>query len=123
MKQIASITNDAKQNLSIILDSGIRVPMSLKYIPSQQGWFYSLTYQNFAVNNRRLVNSPNMLRQFRTIIPFGLCCTVLDGYEPLYQEDFSNGRVTLYILNQADVIETETLITLTLPTAVGFILN
>ncbi len=120
MKQITSITNDANQLLTMVLDDGTRVNMTLSYWPAQLGWFYSLTYGAFEVSNRRMVNSPNMLRQFRSIIPFGLCCTVLDGYELLYQNDFTSGRASLYVLNPEDIIATETLITVTLPNFVGY---
>jgi len=123
MKQITSLTNDANQVLAILLDDGTRVNITLSYCPNQLGWFYSLTYNDFVVNNRRIVNSPNMLRQFRDIIPFGLACLVVDGYEPIYQSDFVDGRAALYILNELDLVETETLITITLPNFVGYPLN
>ena len=123
MKQITSVTNDANQILAVVLDDGTRVSMTLTYCPNQLGWFYSLTYGDFQVNDRRIVNSPNMLRQFRTIVPFGLACLVVDGYEPIYQSDFVSSRAALYILNEEDVAETETLITLTLPNFVGYPLN
>ncbi len=120
MKQITSITNDANQILSMVLDDGSKVNMSLNYWPNQSGWFYSLNYGQFSVSNRRMVNSPNMLRQFRSIIPFGLCCTIIDGYELIYQDDFTSGRASLYVLNSEDLISTETLITITLPEFVGY---
>jgi len=123
MKQITSLTNDANQILAVILDDGTKVSINLTYCPNQLGWFYSLTYGEFSVNNRRVVNSPNMLRQFRTFIPFGLACLVVDGYEPIYQSDFVDGRASLYILNAEDLVETETLITVTLPNFVGYPLN
>lgn len=123
MKQITSVTNDANQILAVVLDDGTKVNMTLSYCPNQLGWFYSLTYKTFSVTNRRIVNSPNMLRQFRTFIPFGLACLVVDGYEPIYQSDFISNRAALYILNEQDVTETETLITLTLPNFVGYPLN
>lgn len=120
MKQLSSITGDPQQILNIVLDDGSRVEMFLSYWPQQSGWFYSLTYGNFSVANRRMVVSPNMLRQFRSIVPFGLCCTVIDGYEPIYQDDFSNGRASLYVLNAEDVLSTEELITTTLPNFQGY---
>lgn len=104
----------------MVLDDGTRVNMSLSFWPSQQGWFYSLVYGDFEVNNRRIVNSPNLLRQFRSIIPFGICCTIIDGYEPVYQNDFTAGRASLYVLNSSDILLTETLITITLPNFVGY---
>lgn len=121
MKKISAITSDAKQSLNLILDDSSRVSMNINYIPSQAGWFYSLAYgDSFLVRNRRLVNSPNMLRAFRNIIPFGLACTVIDGYEPVYQDDFTGGRVSLFLLNQDEVAEVETLITVTLPNFTGY---
>ncbi len=123
MKQITSVTNDASQVLSIVLDDGSKVNLTLTYVPSQLGWFYSITYGSFSCFNRRLVNSPNLLRQFRTFLSFGLACLVADGYEPVYQDDFTSGRVSLYVLNPEDILKTETLITLTLPNFVGYPLN
>ncbi len=123
MKKLTSFTNDAKQTLNLILDDESRVNMSLNYIDAQAGWFYSLTYGSFQANNMRLVNSPNMLRKFRNIIPFGLACLVSDGFEPVYLDDFTSGRVTMYLLNSTDVAETETLIIDTLPNFFGYPLS
>ncbi len=64
-----------------------------------------------------------MLRQFRNIIPFGLACVIADGFEPVYQDDFTSGRASLYLLNEADVAEVETLIIVTLPTFIGYPLS
>jgi hypothetical protein len=55
-----------------------------------------------------MVNSANMLRQIRNIIPFGLACLMTDLYEPVFIEDFANGRATLYTLNSTDVALVET---------------
>ncbi len=123
MRQITSLTDDASQILTLVLEDGTRVNMTIQYVPNQEGWFYSLTYGAFIVNNRRLVNSPNMLRQFRNIIPFGLACTVLDGYEPVYQNDFTSARVSLYTLTTQDVLDVEDLIILTLPDFTGYPLS
>lgn len=121
MKKITALTNDAKQLLNLVLDDSSKVSMSINYVPSQDGWFYSLTYGTiFQVNNKRLVNSPNFLRAFREIIPFGLACTVIDGYEPVYQNDFTSGRVSMYLLNSEDVSQVETLITITIPNFIGY---
>ena len=120
MKQITSLIDSAKQNLTIVLDSGTNVPFDIRYIASQQGWFYSFTFGEFSATNRRLVVSPNCLRAFRNIIPFGLACLSVDGYEPIYQDDFSSGRISLFVLNEEDVAETEILITETIPNFAGY---
>lgn len=111
MRQINAFTQDPKQNLTVVLEDGSKAQMSLRYVTNQAGWYYDLTYGSFSVANRRLVNSPNMLRQFRGVLPFGLALTVSDGYEPIYQDDFVTGRVLVYVLSQADVLGVEALIT------------
>jgi hypothetical protein len=101
MRLIDVLTADPNQSLTIVLDDGTKVDMTLTFKENQQGWFYSLTYGvNFSVNNRRLVNGPNIIRQFRNIVPFGLACLATDGHEPIYIDDFTSGRVSVYILNQ-----------------------
>lgn len=119
MKQITAITDDYNQQLNLILDDGSMASMSLNYVPAQQGWWYSLTYGTWGALNMRMVTSPNMLRKYRRIIPFGLCCIVLDGYEPVNLSDFISGRANLFVLNSTDVIQAETFITKTLPEFIG----
>lgn len=101
------ITNDPKQDLKLILEDGSKLQLKLVYIENQQGWFYSFIHPKLTVNNRRLVNSPNMLRQFRDIINFGLCCIVSDGSEPIFLDDFKNKRALFYTLNSTDVTTVE----------------
>jgi hypothetical protein len=42
--------------------------------------------------------------------PESVACVVSDGYEPWFKDDFSTGRVKLYVLNQIDVVEVERII-------------
>jgi len=70
----------------------------------------SLVYGTFVLNNYRVVVSPNCLRAFRGVIPFGIACDTTDGYEDLFINDFSNGRASLYLLNSDDVKSVEDII-------------
>jgi hypothetical protein len=110
MNLISAITNDANQSMRIVLDDGSKVDFSLSYKSGQQGWFFSITYAGFSIKNRRMVNSPNLLRNFKNILPFGLACTVSDNLEPIYQDDFSSQRVLLYVLNESDLVTVESTI-------------
>lgn len=103
MRQIPALTDSPYQQGTFILENGQPLQMTLWYSYNQQGWYYSFTYQSYTINNRRVVNSANMLRQIRNIIPFGIACLVTDLYEPVFINDFSSGRVTLYTLNPTDV--------------------
>ena len=107
MKKITSITSRAKQRMALVLDNNETVDFTLYYLPRQQGWFYNFTYKDLTVNCSKVVLTPNSLRQFRKIIPFGLSF-VADGYvEPFSIDDFSTGRVVMYVLNSDEVKQVE----------------
>ena len=107
MKKITSITSRAKQRMALVLDNNETVDFTLYYLPRQQGWFYNFTYKDLTVNCSKVVLTPNSLRQFRKIIPFGLSF-VVDGYvEPFSIDDFSTGRVVMYVLNSDEVKQVE----------------
>ncbi len=110
MRLINSITSDAKPKIDLVLPDSTVASLTLKYIDNQQGWYADLTYGTFAYKGFRLTVNPNILRAFRRIIPFGLALTTTDGYEALFINDFSNGRASLYLLDEVDVIEVEDII-------------
>lgn len=103
MTQITGITTTAKQTLTLVLPNGGQSQLYLEYMEGQQGWFYSISYGVWSATYRRLVVTANMLRAFRNIIPFGIGLMTSDGYEPLFINDFQNGRAQLFLLNQSDV--------------------
>lgn len=108
MRYIEIASNSPNVVIRIGLEDGGTIQLTLNFRSNQRCWFYSiLGSSGFTVNNRRLVNSPNMLRQFRRNINFGLSCVVSDGGEPWFLDDFINGRVKIYELSLADVATVE----------------
>lgn len=107
---ITNIIDNPWQTMNLKLENGQLLNFTLKYSYGQQGWFYSFTYGTYPVNNKRIINSINMLRGIRNSIPFGLACIVTDGYEPVFINDFKSGRASLYILNPSDVTLVESLL-------------
>lgn len=104
MYQIQNITTDPLQQQTVILPDGTQMVITLNFVPMQQGWFITLlTYGSFIIQGVRVVNSPNMLYQYRNVIPFGLACFSTDEREPSLQEDFSSQASILYILTAAEV--------------------
>lgn len=103
MLYIPSITDDAKQQFNIVSEAGETVSFNLYYCPRQIGWFYDISYGNFTANGLRLVVSPNTLNQWINIISFGLACSSTDGFDPYYIDDFTSGRISLYLLDAADI--------------------
>ena len=107
MTKIDTITGAARQHFTILLDDNSKVNFTLEFRANQMGWFYSAIYKNWAHYNRRLVTSLNMLRAFKNILPFGIAVITNDGLEPVFIDDFTNGRASLYLLNAADVVSVE----------------
>lgn len=107
MKQIVSLTDNARQKFEIPLDNGDIVDFSLYFYPTQYSWFFDFSYKNYTSNGNRVVLTPNALRHLKNIIPFGIAF-LADGFvEPFQLTDFSTGRVGMYVLNQDDVLEIE----------------
>lgn len=103
MLRITNITADSRQRQTIALPDGTSFEMALYFVPLQFGWFIpELTYQDFTVYGLRVVNSPNILHQFRNQIPFGLACFTDTGREAMFQEDFSSEFAKLYVLTEAE---------------------
>lgn len=107
MKLVTGLTDEPKQESTIVLDDGSRVVLLLEFRPNQRGWVYDLTWGDFELNGRRLVASPNILRQFRERLTFGLAIVTMANVEPLRQGDLADGTALVYLLNAEDVAAVE----------------
>lgn len=114
MNSITGLTTQTAQTSFILLEDGSRAELSLFYRPQQLGWFYDIRWPGnerlavpFETFGRRLVASPNMLRQYRRLIPFGLMLFTIDNLEPMGRTCFVDGTADLILLNEADVLEIE----------------
>lgn len=106
MLQIDGFTSNPRQKQTFVLEDGTRVQLTIHFIPMQYGWFITeLIYEDFTLNGVRIVNSPNMLHQFRNQIPFGLACFTRGNREPTFQEDFETQASQLYLLTADEVDE------------------
>lgn len=103
MYQVQNTTTNALQQQNLILPDGTIINFVIRYAPLQYGWFLDLSYGQFSLNGLRITNSPNMLFQWKNILPFGLACFSTEGREATQQEDFASGEATLYVLTAAEV--------------------
>lgn len=114
MNSITGLTTQPAQTSFILLEDGSRAKLTLFFRSQQLGWFYDLSWPGnaairvpFEIVGNRLVCSPNMLRQWRKLIPFGLMLYTVDSLEPMGQTCFVDGTADLILLNAADVLELE----------------
>lgn len=107
MISIDNLSNDAFQSTTIVLSDGTKVIINLNFLPAIQRWSLDVGYGDFNANGLMLTIHPNLLREWKNVIPFGLSCTTIDGADPFAVSDFSSKRSTLYVLDTSDVTYVE----------------
>lgn len=108
MLKVTNLTSDSNQKITQITEDGLEFDITLIYLSTQSGWYMTIEYEDFIVQNMRLCNHKNILRSFINKLPFGLLVDVIDGGEPYFLEDFISGRVNIYVLTTTEVQEVET---------------
>ena len=106
MQILDTISNDAKQKHTILLDKdNSQIVIRLVYKPTQIGWFMDVEYdtKDFAVHGLRVTTNLNILNQWRNVLPFGIVCYCEDAQDPLSIEDFLVKRAYLAILDEDEV--------------------
>ena len=107
MKQITEFTEDPNQQHVLIGENGEEITVNLVFIDSQTGWFIDLQYGDLIINSMRLVTSVNILHSWKNIIPFGLTVATPDKGDPYFIDDFTSGRVGIFLTNSGDRKELE----------------
>lgn len=97
MIEITKLTDSSKQKLQVIGEDGEQVLLRLTYSSTQEAWNINIEYLEKFINGLQLTVSPNILHNYKNVIPFGISCTSTDGFEPKYIEDFANGRIKLFM--------------------------
>jgi len=114
MQIITGLTSAAKQSISVPLPDGTSTSIYIEYRPQQSGWFFDIAYSagtiSFQCKGNRLCPAPNMLRQYRAILPFGISCLTAGNVEPITQTAFSGGTITLLLLDATDIATIESTI-------------
>lgn len=103
MIKLTDLNDNAKQKFFLPLDLQEKVQFRLYFMPTQSAWFFDFNYKDREFNGNKLVLGANILRMYKNIIPFGLMVSADFHIEPFKLDDFSSGRVKLYVLEKEDV--------------------
>lgn len=106
MKQILSLTDQPKQQFNISVPGYDVATIYMEYKPLQYAWFMNLTWGTFILKNERISNSPNLLRQWQDIIPFGIMIAGVDDADPVLQESWV-GYNTFWIIDSTEFTDVE----------------
>lgn len=107
MQIITSITSSANQRMQLVLENNETVDFHIYYSARMLAWYYDFTYKDITCNGSKVVLTPNSLRQFKKILPFGFMFSASSYIEPFKLNDFSSGRVTMSLLNADEVQQVE----------------
>lgn len=106
-QQITSLTADADQLMTFGLPDGTDLRLEFVYRPAIQRWSLNLTHDQLSLVGLNLCIAPNLLRQWRNLISFGIAITAVDNLDPVDPSDFVTGRIALYILTAEEVQQVE----------------
>lgn len=115
MTQVDNLTDFAFQTVKLVLPNGGIATLNIRFdaaigVPGieQSGrWVFDISYEGYTAKGLNLCCHPNLLRQWRNKIPFGLACITPDYTDPFTVEDFVNGRASVYLLTEQDVVDVE----------------
>lgn len=112
MIKITGLTAEPFQNLTILEPNGTggKIKVKLTYRSRTQNWYIDIDYKTFSLKGYQLTRDVNTFNKFKNIIPFGLFVSVADEFEPFLLNDFSTGRVTLFLLSSVEVSEIDRLV-------------
>lgn len=103
MLEITTLTNEPKQRHTLVLENNETVDFRLYFSTRCESWYFDFAYNDFICSGLKVVLSPNVLRQFKRILPFAFAFISQNNVEPFRIDDFSSGRVSMYILNEDDI--------------------
>ena len=110
MQLITQITNNPIQTMKLVLDTKELVQFNLRFMPTQMSWYCDVIYNDVEIYGLKVALFPNLLRHFKNMLPFGIGFSANDHVEPFSIEDFTNGRVQMFILNKQEVEEIESVV-------------
>ena len=104
MYKISNITEYPLQKKTLSLPDGNQVEITLYFIDLQKCWVIKeLVYNEIIIRNMTIVNNPNILREFKNILPFGLLVSCAEGRDPQFINDFSESACEMFILSKEEV--------------------
>ena len=107
MLAVNSLTNDPTQQFVLNGIPGIQISITLRFMPRIQIWNMDVSWGTFTALGIPVLCSPNLLRQWRRIIPFGIACTDIYKLDPYTVNDFAVGDASFFLLNADDVAAVE----------------
>lgn len=102
--QLNNLTDFANQTTTLQLPDGTTANLTLIFNATAERWVANIVYGTLVINGLGVCCLPNILRQWKNVIPFGLACATNDQTDPFAANDFSDGRARLFLLSADEVL-------------------
>lgn len=103
MQYITELTSHPKQRMQLVLENNETADFYIYYKARMNAWFFDLDYKDLSIKCMRACLHPNILRQFRRNIPFGIAFAADNKVEPWQITSFSSGECGMYVLTSEEV--------------------
>jgi len=110
MITVDNLSNAAFQQVQLQMPDGSAGQLTVYYRAAASRWFFDFVHAQFPTGSllgSGLCVHPNLLRQFKNFLNFGMACVTGSGLDPITVNDFASGYATLYILDASDVAQVE----------------
>jgi len=107
MKQINTLTAAPKQRMQLVLENNETADFYLYFDDRMENWFFDISYNDITLTCVEVCLHPNILRQLRRLIPFGIAFISNNKVNPFLITSFSSGECGMYVLNEEEVKEVE----------------
>lgn len=95
---LSKITDNTRQELTIVLSNGDEATIELFYSIRGLAWYLTLKYKDKTIYNIKLVSSTeNILYQYENILPLKIKINSNTGVSPLFLTDFINGNNSIEV--------------------------
>lgn len=106
MREIGSLNDSPKQKFRYSLDGYEPVEFTIEFREQQYSWFMNMVWGDFSMYNERIAIAPNLLRQFRNTLPFGIMIIGPDNVDPFSVTAWMDGWKFI-MLDETDVADIE----------------
>lgn len=108
MQQLDTFTDAANQLFNVPLADASILQLAFIFRGATQRWTVDIVHPQLTLHGFDLCLGPNIVRQWRNVVPFGIALTSVDDLDPVQPQDFQTGRVSVFILSPAEVQQVET---------------
>lgn len=104
MQLLTNITNDPIQT-HIIEFNDSQLTFTLRFLPTVSMWFFDFGYQGEQYSGFKLSLGVRHLVAYNFPFDFVIRDTSLSGIDPFKADDFSSGRIQIFLLEPEDLAE------------------